>query len=68
MNMMFQANDFFVRIREDSGRLKLTVWSKVGEKLVSEYISAASLENVWQNIASQSSAEVVDVVKEQLYG
>ncbi len=67
MNTMYQVDDFFVRIQEDSSRrLKLTVWNNFGEKLVSDYISAASLDNVWDNIAENSSDSVVESVKNTL--
>ena len=66
MNVMFEAANYFIRIREDRGRLKLTVWSQTGDKVVSEYVSAASLDNVWQNIATLSSSDVVQLVKKRL--
>lgn len=67
MNTMYQVEDFFVRIQADSSRrLKLTVWNNFGEKLVSDYISAASLDNVWHNIAENSSESVVESIKNTL--
>ncbi|HHT35615.1 MAG: hypothetical protein ACE3NC_07720 [Candidatus Wallacebacter cryptica] len=69
MNVMYQLEDFFVRIREDkTGRLKLTVWNSSGDKIVSDYISAASSDHVWTSIASHSSESLVEDVKSKLMG
>ncbi|MDI9418741.1 MAG: hypothetical protein GX228_10565 [Firmicutes bacterium] len=64
MNIMYKMDDYFIRIREDSsGRLKLTVWNQYGDKVVSDYISAASSDYVWTSIARSSSESVVENVK-----
>ncbi len=67
MNIMYQVEEFFVRLQEDSSRkLKVTVWNNLGEKLVSDYVSAASQDKVWQGIAKNSSVVVVESVKNTL--
>ena len=67
MNLMYQLDQFFVRLRQDaSGRLKLTVWNQSGEKIVSDYISAASSEHVWTSIAKACSEAVVEDDKGKL--
>lgn len=68
MNTMFQVDNYFARISQEAVRLKLTVWNVEGHKLVSDYISAASLERVWNNIADLTSDKVVEVVQEKLKG
>jgi hypothetical protein len=69
LNVMYQLDDYFVRIREDSsGRLKLTVWNQYGDKVVSDYISAATSDYVWTSIAKNSSESVVENVKCKLMG
>jgi len=66
---MYKLEDFFIRIREDaSGRLKLTVWNQYGDKVVSDYISAATSDYVWTSIARNSSESVVENVKGKLMG
>lgn len=66
MNIMYAVEEFFVRIRRDAERLKLTVWNSMGNKVVSDYVSAASLDKVWENVSKASSDEVVNSVKEHL--
>lgn len=68
MNTMFQVNEFFIRMREKAGRVKLTVWNNQGTKLLSELVSLGSLDTVWEQIAKESSAEVVQKVKEAMQG
>ncbi len=68
MNTMFQVNEFFIRMREKAGRVKLTVWNNQGNKLLSELVSLGSLDTVWEQIAKDSSAEVVQKVKEVMQG
>lgn len=64
MNVMFQVENYFVRVRDKAGRLKLTVWDNAGTKIVSEFVSAGSLPNLWEHVGKVSSQEVVDKVKE----
>ncbi|NLM24726.1 MAG: hypothetical protein GX208_01225 [Firmicutes bacterium] len=66
MNVMYSVEDFFVRIRQDAGKLKVTVWNSVGDKVVSDYVSAASLDKVWNNISKASSEAVVESIKERM--
>ncbi len=68
MNTMFQVDDYFVRIKDYGGRLKLAVWTHTGEKVVSEFISAATLPQVWSHIEKMSSSNVVGAVKAKLSG
>lgn len=67
MNIMYQVDDFFVRMEQDpSGRIKLTVWNEIGKKIVSDYVSAASLDSLWTSIINTSSDTVVESVKSKL--
>ena len=67
MNTMFQVEDFFVRIREKGGRMKLTVWSGDGNKIISEFVTNDHSGNFWNLIENHSSASVVTAVKDRLY-
>ena len=58
MSTMFKAGDFFVRLRVQADRPKLTVWNDRGKKIVSEFVSAAT-ESFWAKIAELTSQEVV---------
>ncbi|HHT42305.1 MAG TPA: hypothetical protein GX014_02785 [Firmicutes bacterium] len=62
MSTMFKAGDFFVRLRVQGDRPKLTVWNTKGTKIVSEFISSAT-ESFWTKIAELTSQEVVDRVQ-----
>ncbi|NMB01580.1 MAG: hypothetical protein GX971_08715 [Firmicutes bacterium] len=65
MSTMFKAGEFFVRLRVQGERPKLTVWNNNGTKIVSEFISSAT-EDFWVKIASLTSQDVVDQVQSLL--
>lgn len=62
MSTMFKAGDFFVRLRIQSDRPKLTVWNNKGTKIVSEFVGAATAD-FWTKIAELTSQDVVDQVQ-----
>jgi len=49
MSTMFKAGDFFVRLRVQGDRPKLTVWNDRGKKIVSEFVSAGHRELLGQD-------------------
>ncbi|NLJ79591.1 MAG: hypothetical protein GX335_00995 [Firmicutes bacterium] len=61
MNIMVKVGDFFLRIRNQGDRSKLTIWNKTGTKIVSEFISSTT-PNFWDQIGKLTSPEVVDKV------
>lgn len=65
MNTMFKAGDFFVRLRVQGERPKLTIWNDAGTKIISEFIGA-STSNIWEQIAKLTSQDVVDQVQSLL--
>lgn len=67
MNTMFKAGDFFVRLRDQGERPKLTIWSNTGTKIVSEFISSTT-PNFWVQIAKITSQEAVDKIQSLLGG
>jgi len=67
LSTMFKAGDFFVRLRVQGDRPKLTVWNNRGTKIVSEFISSTT-ESFWAKIAAATSQEVVDRVQALLEG
>jgi hypothetical protein len=62
---MFKVGDFFVRLRDQGERPKLTIWNNNGTKIVSEFISSTT-PNFWVQIAKLTSQEVVDKVQSLL--
>ncbi len=65
MSTMFKVGDFFVRLRDQGERPKLTIWNNNGTKIVSEFISSTT-PNFWVQIAKLTSQEVVDKVQSLL--
>ncbi len=59
MNTMFKSGDFFVRLRAQGERPKLTIWNDSGTKIVSEFINSTA-PNFWNQMAKATSQEVVD--------
>lgn len=65
MSTMFKAGDFFVRLRVQGERPKLTIWNSNGTKIVSEFISSTT-ESFWVQMAKLTSQDVVDQVQSLL--
>lgn len=65
MSTMFKAGEFFVRLRVQGERPKLTIWNSKGTKIVSEFVSSVS-ESFWDQIANLTSQDVVDQVQSLL--
>lgn len=61
MNTMVRVGDFFVRLRDQGDRPKLTVWNNSGAKIISEFISSAT-PAVWEQIGKLTTQEVVDEI------
>lgn len=61
MSTMFKSGDFFVRLRVQGERPKLTIWNKSGTKIVSEFINS-TVAGFWTQMARLTSQEVVDDV------
>jgi len=65
MSTMFKSGDFFVRLRVQGERPKLTVWNQNGTKIISEFISSTT-PNFWAQIGKLTSQDVVDQVQSLL--
>lgn len=61
MSTMVKIGDFFVRLRDQGDRPKLTIWNKTGTKIVSEFISSTT-PSFWDQIGKLTSQEVVERV------
>jgi hypothetical protein len=66
MSTMFKAGDFFVRLRVQGERPKLTIWNHNGTKIISEFISSTT-PSFWDQIAKLTSQDVVDQVQSLLH-
>ena len=62
MSTMVKIGDFFVRLRDQGNRPKLTIWNKAGTKIVSEFISSTTPQ-FWAQIEKLTSEEVVNKVQ-----
>lgn len=65
MSTMFKAGEFFVRLRAQGERPKLTVWNQKGTKIISEFINSPT-PTFWVQIAKLTSQDVVDQVQSLL--
>ena len=65
MSTMFKAGEFFVRLRVQGERPKLTIWNQKGTKIISEFISSTT-PTFWVQIAKLTSQDVVDQVQSLL--
>ena len=65
MSTMFKIGEFFVRLRVQGERPKLTIWNHNGTKIISEFISSTT-SNFWVQIAKLTSQDVVDQVQSLL--
>ncbi|HHY15972.1 MAG TPA: hypothetical protein GX521_07850 [Firmicutes bacterium] len=61
MSTMFQSGEFFVRLRVQGERPKLTIWNNAGTKIVSEFINSTT-PSFWVQMAKLTAQEVVDDV------
>ncbi len=66
-NMMFQVEDFFVRISDKGHSLKLAVWNNQGQKLLSDFISSDHSGKFWNLVANNTSDSVAEEVKKRIY-
>ncbi len=60
MSTMVQIGDFFVRLRDQGNRPKLTIWNNTGTKIVSEFISPTTAPSFWDQIGKLTSEDVVE--------
>lgn len=66
MNTMFRVGDFFVRLRVQGERPKLTIWNQTGTKIISEFISSATAPTFWTQMAKMTTQDVVDEIQSLL--
>ncbi|MGI6150070.1 MAG: hypothetical protein GX195_07570 [Firmicutes bacterium] len=66
MGTMFQAADWFVRIRHKGGHVKITIWDRYGDKLFSDVLGPEPHTKFWNAIAKITSQEVVQAIQEKL--
>ncbi|KLU40780.1 MAG: hypothetical protein AA931_04410 [Peptococcaceae bacterium 1109] len=68
MGTMFQAADWFVRVRNKGGHIKVTIWDKYGDKLFSDFLGPEPRTKFWNAIAKITSREVAEAIQEKLPG
>jgi hypothetical protein len=66
MGTMFRAADWFVRIRSKGDQLKITIWDKHGDKLLSDFLSPEPTTRFWSSVAKLTSDEVVSAIQRKL--
>lgn len=66
MGTMFKASEWFVRIRNKGGQVKITIWDKHGDKLFSDFFGPDPTAKFWSSIAKMTSEDVVEAIQRKL--
>lgn len=66
MNVMFESSDFFVRIKNKGGHLKITIWDNAGDKLLSDFLGPDPAAQFWTTVESLTDNQVVDELKKRI--
>ncbi len=63
MNIMFDSSDYFVRIRNKGGHLKVTIWNNSGDKLLSDFLGPDPTAQFWNSVEKLTNSTVVEDIK-----
>lgn len=66
MNIMFESNQFFVRIKSKVGQQKITIWDNTGEKILSDMLGPDPAAQFWNSIENMTNNQVVEDIKKKL--
>lgn len=66
MNVMFDSSDYFVRIKNKGGHLKITIWNNAGDKLLSDFLGPDPAAQFWTTVESLTNAQVVADLKKRI--
>lgn len=67
MNIMFESSDYFVRIQDKGGHLKITIWNNSGDKLLSDFLGPDPAAQFWTKVQSLTDDKVVEDLKKQVF-
>jgi len=66
MSTMFESGEYFVRIKNKSGHLKITIWDNRGEKLLSDFFGPDPASQFWSKVESLTNEHVVADLKQRI--
>ncbi len=66
MNTMFESGQYFVRIKNKGGHLKITIWDNTGDKLLSDFFGPDPAAQFWNKIESLTDSDVVADLKQRV--
>jgi len=65
MNTMFECGQYFVRIQNKSGRLKITIWNNRGDKIFSDILGPEPAIQFWNAVESLTDSTVAAEIREK---
>lgn len=66
MNTMFESGDYFVRIQNKGGHLKITIWDSRGDKLFSDILGPDPALQFWNRVESLTNEDVVAHIQKRV--
>ena len=63
MNTMFECGQFFVRIQNKSGLLKVTIWNSKGDKVFSDVLGPEPAVQFWNQVESLTDNATADEIR-----
>lgn len=63
MNTMFKSGNYFARIQNKGGHLKITIWDNKGDKLFSDFLGPDPAVQFWNGVESLTNSQVADEIK-----
>ncbi|HHU61449.1 MAG: hypothetical protein QM401_11185 [Bacillota bacterium] len=66
MSTMFESSNYFVRIKNKSGHLKITIWNNSGDKLLSDFLGPDPASQFWNKVESLTDDILIKDLKEKI--
>ncbi len=66
MNTMFECGQFFVRIQNKSGRLKITIWNNRGDKIFSDILGPEPALQFWNAVENLTDSAVASEIRKRV--
>lgn len=64
-NTMFETGEYFVRIQNKGGHLKVTIWNNKGNKLMSDILGPDPASQFWNKVESLTNQNLVADLKKR---
>ncbi|NLL48265.1 MAG: hypothetical protein GX249_06750 [Firmicutes bacterium] len=63
MSFMFESGEYFVRIKREGGHLKITIWDRRGDKLLSDLLGPDPALQFWNRVEALTDKNLVADLK-----